>query len=99
MITSGKISGKIAKDVFVKMQVDDNDAEQIVEKEGLIQQSDPKELEKIITKVISNNKDKVEQYKSGKEKLFGFFVGQIMKASEGKANPQLVNEILRNKLK
>ena len=99
MITSGKISGKIAKDVFVKMQVDNNDAEQIVEKEGLIQQSDPKELEKIITKVISNNKDKVEQYKSGKEKLFGFFVGQIMKASEGKANPQLVNEILRNKLK
>ena len=99
MITSGKISGKIAKDVFVKMQVDDNDAEQIVEKEGLIQQSDPKELEKIITKVISNNKDKVEQYKSGKEKLFGFFVGQIMKASEGKANPQLVNDILRNKLK
>ena len=99
MITSGKISGKIAKDVFVKMQVDDKDAEQIVEKEGLIQQSDPKELEKIITKVISNNKDKVEQYKSGKEKLFGFFVGQIMKASKGKANPQLVNEILRNKLK
>ena len=99
MITSGKISGKIAKDVFVKMQVDDKDAEQIVEKEGLIQQSDPKELEKIITKVISNNKDKVEQYKSGKEKLFGFFVGQIMKASEGKANPQLVNEILSNKLK
>jgi len=99
MITSGKISGKIAKDVFVKMQVDDKNAEQIVEKEGLIQQSDPKELEKIITKVISNNKDKVEQYKSGKEKLFGFFVGQIMKASEGKANPQLVNEILRNKLK
>ena len=99
MITSGKISGKIAKDVFVKMQVDDKDAEQIVEKEGLIQQSDPKELEKIITKVISNNKDKVEQYKSGKEKLFGFFVGQIMKASEGKANPQLVNEILKNKLK
>ena len=99
MITSGKISGKIAKDVFVKMQVDDKDAEQIVEKEGLIQQSDPKELEKIITKVISNNKDKIEQYKSGKEKLFGFFIGQVIKASEGKANPQLVNEILRNKLK
>jgi len=99
MITSGKISGKIAKDVFVKMQVDDKDAEQIVEKEGLIQQSDPKELEKIITKVISNNKDKVEQYKSGKEKLFGFFVGQVMKISEGKANPQLVNTILKSKLK
>ena len=90
MITSGKISGKIAKVVFEKMQVGDNDPQQIVEKENLIQQSDPKELEKIITKVISNNKDKLEQYKSGKEKLFGFFVGQVMKASEGKANPQLV---------
>jgi aspartyl-tRNA(Asn)/glutamyl-tRNA(Gln) amidotransferase subunit B len=56
-------------------------------------------LEKIIAKVIFNNKDKVEQYKSGKEKLFGFFVGLVMKASEGKANPQLVNEILKNKLK
>jgi len=99
MITSGKISGKIAKDVFVKMQTGNKDPQQIVEKEGLIQQSDPKELEKIITKVISNNKDKVEQYKSGKEKLFGFFVGQVMKVSEGRANPQLVNEILKNKLK
>ena len=99
MITSGKISGKIAKDVFEKMQTGNKDPQQIVEKEGLIQQSDPKELEKIITKVISNNKDKVEQYKSGKEKLFGFFIGQVMKASEGKANPQLVNEILKNKLK
>ena len=99
MITSGKISGKIAKDVFEKMQTENKDPQQIVEKEGLIQQSDPKELEKIITKVISNNKDKVEQYKSGKEKLFGFFIGQVMKASEGKANPQLVNEILKNKLK
>ena len=99
MITSGKISGKIAKDVFEKMQTGNKNPQQIVEKEGLIQQSDPKELEKIIAKVISNNKDKVEQYKSGKEKLFGFFIGQVMKASEGKANPQLVNEILKNKLK
>ena len=99
MITSGKISGKIAKEVFEKMQTGNKDPQQIVENEGLIQQSDPKELEKIITKVISNNKDKVEQYKSGKEKLFGFFVGQVMKASDGRANPQLVNEILKNKLK
>ena len=99
MITSGKISGKIAKEVFEKIQTGNKDPQQIVEKEGLIQQSDPKELEKIITKVISNNKDKVEQYKSGKEKLFGFFVGQVMKATEGRANPQLVNEILKNKLK
>ena len=98
MITSGKISGKIAKNVFEKMQVGDKDPKKIVEKEGLLQQSDPKELEKIIVDVISKNQDKVEQYKSGKEKLFGYFVGEVMKASKGKANPQLVNEILKKKL-
>jgi len=99
MITTGKISGKIAKDDFEKMQNSDKDPHQIVEKEGLIQQSDPKELEKIISEVISKNQDKVIQYKSGKEKLFGYFVGEIMKVSKGKANPQLVNEILKVKLK
>ena len=99
MITSGKISGKIAKDVFEKMQDNDKDPQQIVEKEGLTQQSDPKELEKIIYQVLSKNKDKVAQYKSGKEKLFGYFVGEVMKVSKGKANPQLVNEILKVKLK
>ena len=98
MITSGKISGKIAKDVFEKMQSGDKDPKQIVEKEGLLQQSDPKELEKIIVTVISKNQDKVTQYKSGKEKLFGYFVGEVMKASKGKANPQLVNKILKKKL-
>jgi len=99
MITSGKISGKIAKDVFEKMQIDDKDPMQIVEKEGLKQQSDPKELEKIIVTVLSKNQDKVSQYKSGKEKLFGYFVGEVMKISKGKANPQLVNEILKKKLR
>ena len=99
MITSGKISGKIAKDVFEKMQSGDKDPKQIVEKEGLLQQSDPKELEKLIDAVITKNQDKVAQYKSGKEKLFGYFVGEVMKLSKGKANPQLVNQILKNKLK
>ena len=99
MISSGKISGRIAKEVFELMQKKNENPEKIVETKGLLQQSDPKELEKIIINVISNNKDKVEQYKSGKEKLFGFFVGQVMKLSGGKANPQLVNEILKNKLK
>ena len=98
MISSGKISGKIAKDVFEKMQQGDKDPKQIVEKEGLIQQSDPKELEKVIVAVLEKNQDKVTQYKSGKEKLFGFFVGEIMKATKGKANPKLVNEILKKKL-
>ena len=98
MITSGKISGKIAKNVFERMQSGDLAPKKIVEKEGLLQQSDPKELEKIIVAVISKNQDKVTQYKSGKEKLFGYFVGEVMKASNGKANPQLVNEILKKKL-
>ena len=99
MITSGKISGKIAKDVFEKMQENNKDPQQIVEKEGLTQQSDPKELEKIISVVLSENQDKLTQYKSGKVKLFGYFVGEVMKVSKGKANPQLVNEILKTKLK
>jgi len=99
MISSGKISGKIAKTVFEKMQNGDKDPNQIVEKEGLIQESDPKELEKIILNVLSKNQDKATQYKSGKVKLFGYFVGEIMKASKGKANPKLVNDILKIKLK
>ena len=99
MISSGKISGKIAKVVFEKMQNGDRDPNQIVEKEGLIQQSDPKELEQIILDVLSKNQDKVTQYKSNKVKLFGYFVGEAMKISKGKANPKLVNDILKTKLK
>ena len=99
MISSGKISGKIAKVVFEKMQNGDRDPNQIVEKEDLIQQSDPKELEQIILDVLSKNQDKVTQYKSGKVKLFGYFVGEAMKISKGKANPKLVNDILKTKLK
>ena len=64
----------------------------------LKQQSDPKELENLINKVITENPKNVEAYKSGKDKLFGFFVGQVMKNSNGKANPKLVNEILKKKL-
>ena len=81
------------------MQENNKDPQQIVEKEGLTQQSDPRELEKIISEVLSKNQDKLTQYKSGKVKLFGYFVGEIMKVSKGKANPQLVNEILKTKLK
>jgi len=98
MITLGKISGKIAKNVFEKMQIGDKNPEEIVKKEGLIQQNDPEKLEKMISEVLLKNKDKVTQYKSGKEKLFGFFVGEVMKISKGKANPQLVNEILKKNL-
>ena len=98
LIKDGTISGKIAKTVFEIMADGNKDPEKIVEEKGLKQQSDPKELEKIIDKVISDNPKNVEFYKSGKDKLFGFFVGQVMKQSNGKANPQLVNEILKKKL-
>ena len=77
----------------------DQDPKKIIDDKGLKQQSDPKELEKLIDKVVNSNQEKVKEYKSGKEKLFGFFVGQVMKVSGGKANPQLVNEILKKKLK
>ena len=99
LIKDGTISGKIAKSVFELMKDGDKDPQKITEEKSLKQQSDPKELEKLIDKVISNNEDKVKEYKSGKEKLFGFFVGQAMKISGGKANPQLINEILKKKLK
>ena len=98
LIKNGTISGKIAKTIFEIMAEGDKDPNQIVEEKGLRQQSDPKELEKIIDKIISENPKNVELYKSGKDKLFGFFVGQVMKSSGGKANPQLANEILKKKL-
>jgi len=99
LIKDGTISGKIAKTVFELMSDGDKNPVEVVKEKGLKQESDPKELEKLIEKVINENQDKVKEYKSGKEKLFGFFVGQAMKVSGGKANPQLVNEILKKKLK
>ena len=98
LIKDGTISGKIAKSVFEIMRDGDKDPITIVEEKGLRQQSDPKELENIINKVITENPKNVDAYKSGKDKLFGFFVGQVMKNSNGKANPKLVNEILKKKL-
>ena len=98
-ITSGEISGKIAKKVFEIMVQTGKDPKNIINEKGLKQQSDPKELEKIINKVLEKNADKVTQYKSGKEKLYGFFVGEVMKLSSGKANPKLVNDILKKELK
>ena len=98
LIKDGTISGKIAKTVFELMASGDKDPKKIVEEKDLKQESDPKALESLIDKVIDENPDKVKEYKSGKEKLFGFFVGQAMKASDGKANPKLVNDILKKKL-
>ena len=76
-----------------------DDPKKIIESKGLKQESDPKELEKIIKEILEKNKNNVEKYKSGKEKIFGFFVGEVMKVSKGKANPKLVNEILKKLLK
>ena len=98
LIKDGTISGKIAKTVFENMMEGDKDPKKIVEEKGLKQESDPKALEALIDKVIDDNREKAIEYKSGKVKLFGFFVGQVMKISGGKANPQLVNEILKKKL-
>ena len=98
LIKNGTISGKIAKTIFELMMDGDIDPQIIVEEKGLKQQSDPKALEALIDKIINDNREKAIEYKQGKEKLFGFFVGQAMKASGGKANPQLINEILKKKL-
>ena len=98
LIKNGTISGKIAKTVFEFMIDGDQDPQKIVEEKSLKQQSDPKALEALIDKIINDNREKAIEYKNGKEKLFGFFVGQAMKASGGKANPQLINEILKKKL-
>ena len=98
-ISSGEISGKIAKKVFEIMVKTGKNAKKIIDEKGLKQQSDPKELEKIVNGVLEKNSQKVIEYKSGKQKLFGFFIGEIMKISSGKANPKLVNDILKEKLK
>ena len=97
-IKDGTVSGKIAKQVFETMWQDGRDADTIIEAEGLRQVTDDAAIEKLVDQVIADNPGQVEQYRSGKQKVFGFFVGQVMKLSEGKANPQQVNELLRSRL-
>jgi aspartyl-tRNA(Asn)/glutamyl-tRNA(Gln) amidotransferase subunit B len=98
LIKDGIISGKIAKDVLDEMFLSDTSAAYIVENKGLKQVSDVGAIEKIIDEILAKNPQSVADYKSGKEKLFGFFIGQIMKETKGQANPSVVNEILKNKL-
>ncbi len=97
-IEDGTISGKIAKEIFEKLWSSGNEVDEIIQGEGLEQVTDDKEIESMIDKVINSNPEQLEQYRSGKDRLFGFFVGQVMKASQGKANPKQVNDILRKKL-
>lgn len=99
LIKSGEISGKIAKDVLDVMVETGEEAAKIVESKGLKQVSDTGAIEKIIDAVMAANPDKVAEYRSGKDKLFGFFVGQVMKESKGQANPSVVNDLLKEKLK
>jgi len=98
-ITDNTISGKIAKQVFEAMWSSEDSADAIIEAQGLKQITDSGAIEAIIDKIIADNPGQVEQYLSGKDKVFGFFVGQTMKASQGKANPAEVNKILQEKLK
>ncbi len=92
------ISGKIAKDVFKAMWGGEGSADEIIAAKGLKQMSDTGEIESIVDEIIANNTPQVAQFKSGNEKILGFFVGQIMKATGGKANPKIINQLLRKKL-
>jgi aspartyl-tRNA(Asn)/glutamyl-tRNA(Gln) amidotransferase subunit B len=97
-IDDGTISGKIAKTVFEEMWRSGKDADTVIEEKGLKQVTDTGAIEAIIDEIIAANPGQVEEYRGGKEKVFGFFVGQVMKASKGKANPAAVNELLKKKL-
>ena len=98
LINSGEISGKIAKDVFIEMFETKNSPQDIVKKRDLAQISDQAKIEVIVDKVINSNIDKINEYKKGKTKLFGYFIGEAMKESKGKANPKILNEVLSKKL-
>ena len=98
-IKDNTISGKIAKQVFEAMWNGEGDADAVIEKQGLKQITDTGAIEKMIDDIIAANPEQVEQYRAGKDKVFGFFVGQVMKLAKGKANPQQVNDLLQQKLK
>ncbi len=97
-IKDDTISGKIAKTVFEAMIEDASGVDEIIESKGLKQVTDSGEIEELVDQVIANNPDQVQQFKDGKEQVLGFLVGQAMKLSQGKANPAIVNELLRNKM-
>ena len=99
LVEDGTISGKIAKSVYERMVETGKEPDGLIKELGLEQISDEKEIREIIKSVMEKNQKEVEQYRAGKEKVFGFFVGQVMKATGGKANPSMVNELLRKNLK
>jgi aspartyl-tRNA(Asn)/glutamyl-tRNA(Gln) amidotransferase subunit B len=97
-LADNTISGKIAKDVLAAMWAGEGDADAVIAKKGLKQITDSGAIEKVVDEVIANNPKQLEQYRAGKEALFGYFVGAVMKATQGKANPAQVNELLKKKL-
>jgi aspartyl-tRNA(Asn)/glutamyl-tRNA(Gln) amidotransferase subunit B len=97
-IEAGTISGKIAKEVFEAVWSGEGSVDEIIEKRGLTQISDSASIDKLVADVIAANPTQVEQFRAGKQQVLGFLVGQVMKASRGKANPQQVNEALRKQL-
>jgi len=98
LIDEAKISGKQGKDVLVEMFKTGKSAAAIVQEQGLVQVSDTDEIDSLIDAVLAANPDQLASYRAGKETLFGFFVGQVIKASKGKANPKIVNQRLHAKL-
>jgi len=98
LIDKGTISGKMAKAVFEEMYRCGKPAEEIIKQKGLTQISDSAAIGKLIDEVLIANPQQLEGYRNGKDKLFGYFVGQVMKASKGQANPALVNQLLKDKL-
>ena len=97
-ISDGTISKKIAKTILAEIWETGRNADEIINDQGLVQIQDENLLEEVITKVIESNTKQVEDYKNGKDKLFGFFVGQVMKETQGKANPKAVNDLLKKAL-
>ncbi len=98
LIEDGTISGRLAKDVFAEMIASGADPSAIVEQKGLRQVTDAGAIAAAIDAVLAAQPDKLAEYRAGRDKLYGFFVGQVMRATEGKANPALVNELLRQRL-
>src|SRR5699024_5030467 len=98
LIDDGTISSKIAKKVFAELLEKGGDPEKIVKDKGLVQISDEGQLKDIIGKVLDNNEQSIEDYKNGKDKAIGFLVGQVMKETKGQANPQKVNQILKEEI-
>jgi aspartyl-tRNA(Asn)/glutamyl-tRNA(Gln) amidotransferase subunit B len=98
LIEEGTISGKMAKDLIQDMYKTGKPPRTIIAEKGMVQITDEGALATVIDEIIAANPNQLAQYRSGKDKLFGYFVGQVMKATQGKANPQLINELLKKKL-